>query len=253
MNAVQQPESVLLLGGTSEIGLAIVRQLPRERLKRVVLAGRPGERLDSAADHLRAALGGVDVQVAGFDADAVDTHKVVLTEVFEAGDIDVMVLAFGVLGDQNAFNEDPALALALLHTNFIGGASALLNTAQLMKAQGHGSIIVLSSVAADRGRADNYVYGSSKAGLDTMSLGLADSLVGSGVSVLVVRPGFVHTRMTDGMDPAPFATDAQTVAEVAVSAWASGKTLVYAPHVLRAVMGGLKALPRPVFRKLSDR
>ena len=253
MNAVNQPESVLLLGGTSEIGLAIVRALPRERLKRIVLAGRPGERLQAAADHMSAAVVGAEVEVVEFDADAIDTHPAVLGEVFEAGDIDVMILAFGVLGDQSAFNEDPSLALALLHTNFIGGASALLNTAQLMKSQGHGSIIVLSSVAADRGRADNYVYGSSKAGLDTMSLGLADSLVDSGVSVLVVRPGFVHTRMTEGIEPAPFATDPQTVADVAVAAWAAGKTLVYAPHVLRAVMGGLKALPRPVFRKIADR
>lgn len=253
MNAVHQPESVLLLGGTSEIGLAIVRALPRERLKRIVLAGRPGERLDAAADHMRAAISSAEVQVVGFDADAVASHAETLGEIFASGDIDVMILAFGVLGDQKAFNEHPSLALALLHTNFIGGASALLTTAQLMKTQGHGSIIVLSSVAADRGRADNFVYGSSKAGLDTMSLGLADALVGTGVSVLVVRPGFVHTRMTEGMEPAPFSTDAETVAEVAVSAWTSGKTLVYAPHVLRAVMGGLKALPRPVFRRLSDR
>lgn len=253
MNAVNQPESVLLLGGTSEIGLAIVRALPRERLKRIVLAGRPGDRLEAAADHMRAAVNGASVEVVPFDADAIDTHARVLNDIFAAGDIDVMILAFGVLGDQKVFNDDPSLALALLHTNFIGGASALLNTAQAMKAQGHGSIIVLSSVAADRGRADNYVYGSSKAGLDTMSLGLADSLVGTGVSVLVVRPGFVHTRMTEGMEPAPFSTDAETVADVAVSAWASGKTLVYAPHVLRVVMGGLKALPRPVFRKLSER
>lgn len=253
MNAVQQPESVLLLGGTSEIGLAIVRELPRDRLKRIVLAGRPGERLDAAADHMRAAIPAAAVEVVAFDADAIDTHRDVLAGIFAGGDIDVMILAFGVLGDQAAFNEDPSLAIALLHTNFIGGASALLNTTQLMKGQGHGSIIVMSSVAADRGRADNFVYGSSKAGLDTMSLGLADSLVGSGVSVLVVRPGFVHTRMTEGLQPAPFSTNAETVAEVAVSAWSSGKVLVYAPHVLRAVMGGLKALPRPVFRKLSER
>lgn len=253
MNAVNQPESVLLLGGTSEIGLAIVRTLPRERLQRVVLAGRPGERLDAAAEHLRAAVPGVTVETSAFDADAPETHREVLDHIFAAGDIDVMILAFGVLGDQQAINDDPALAMPVITTNFVGGASALLNTAALMRGQGHGSIIVLSSVAADRARADNFVYGSSKAGLDAMSQGLGDSLVGTGVSVLVVRPGFVRTRMTEDMAPAPFATEAQVVADITVAAWQSGKSVVYAPHVLRAVMGGLKALPRPVFRKISDR
>lgn len=253
MNAVNQPESVLLLGGTSEIGLAIVRALPRERLRRVVLAGRTGVRLDSAEQALKDDLNGVVVEQASFDASQPQTHAQSLGEIFASGDVDVMILAFGVLGDQQAINEDPSLALPVIETNYVGGASALLRTAELMIGQGHGNIVVLSSVAADRARADNFVYGSSKAGLDAMAQGLGDALADTGVSVLVVRPGFVRTRMTDGMAEAPFATEPNEVAQVTVNAMRHGKSVVYAPHVLRAVMGGLKALPRPVFRRVAKR
>ncbi len=254
INAVKQPQSVLLLGGTSEIGLAIVRALPDERLQRVVLAGRPSERLDAAAADLSAALpGAVAVETARFDADEPSTHREELQAILGGGDIDVVIVAFGLLGDQTAINADPAEALALIQTNYVGGASALLQTADLLKEQGHGSIIVLSSVAGDRARAANFVYGSTKAGIDALSQGLADSLHGSGVSVLVVRPGFVRTRMTEGLEEAPFSTTAEDVAADTVKAWKSGKAVVYSPKVLRAVMGTMKVLPRPVFRIVSAR
>ncbi len=253
MNAVKQPESVLLLGGTSEIGLAIVRALPVDRLHRVVLAGRPGERLDTAADALRASLPGVAVETVAFDADAPDTHRVVLDGIVAGGDIDVAILAFGLLGDQAEIDADPSLALPLIQTNYVGGASALLQTAAVLKGQGHGSIIVLSSVAGDRARAANFVYGSTKAGLDALSQGLGDSLVGTGVDVMVVRPGFVRTRMTEGLEEAPFSTTPEQVAIDTVKGWSSGRPIVYSPHILRAVMGTMKALPRPVFRKVSER
>lgn len=254
INAVKQPQSVLLLGGTSEIGLAIVRTLPAERLRRVVLAGRPSERLDAAvADLGRDLPPGVVVESVAFDADAPDTHRGVLESVAAGGDIDVVILAFGVLGNQDEINTDPAHALPLIQTNYVGGASALLQTGDLLKRQGRGSIIVLSSVAGDRARAANFVYGSTKAGLDALAQGLSDALVGSGVTVLVVRPGFVRTRMTEGLAEAPFATTADQVATDTVKAWKSGAHVVYSPAVLRAVMGTMKALPRPVFRKVSAR
>ncbi len=253
INAVKQPQSVLLLGGTSEIGLAIVRALPQARLARVVLAGRPGERLDAAADQIRAAVPAAAVDVVPFDADEPQTHREVLARVFGDGEVDIAIVAFGLLGDQAAIDDDPEAALPLITTNYVGGVSATLNVAHFMKAQGHGSIIVMSSVAGDRARAANFVYGSTKAGLDTLAQGLGDSLVGTGVEVLVVRPGFVHTRMTTGLDEAPFATTAEAVAEDTVKAWRSGKPVVYSPGILRAVMGTMKALPRPVFRKVAER
>lgn len=253
INAVKQPQSVVLLGGTSEIGLAIVRALPTARLQRVVLAGRPSERLAAAVDELAAGLAGVDVSSVEFDADRPDTHAEVLDSIAAGGDIDVIIVAFGVLGDQEEINAEPAAALPLIQTNYVGGASALLQSADLLRRQGRGSIIVLSSVAGDRARASNFVYGSTKAGLDALAQGLSDSLVDAGVSVLVVRPGFVHTRMTEGLTEAPFATTPEAVAADTAKAWAAGKHVVYSPPVLRAVMGAMKALPRPVFRKVSAR
>ncbi|MFM2437616.1 MAG: hypothetical protein RLZ55_427 [Actinomycetota bacterium] len=253
INAVKQPQSVLLLGGTSEIGLAIVRTLPGDRLQRVVLAGRPSERLDEAAADMAQALPAVTVETARFDADEPTTHRGELEAILGGGDIDVVIVAFGLLGDQSAINADPAQALQLIQTNYVGGASALLQTADLLKEQGRGSIIVLSSVAGDRARAANFVYGSTKAGIDALSQGLADSLHGSGVSVLVVRPGFVRTRMTEGLDEAPFSTTADDVAADTVKAWKAGKEVVYSPKVLRAVMGTMKVLPRPIFRIVSAR
>jgi len=253
INAVHEPQSILLLGGTSEIGLAIVRAMPSARLQRIVLAGRPGQRLDSAVASLSTDLPQVDIEQVAFDADNPQSHAEVLGEVFAAGEIDVMILAAGVLGDQPAMETDPDLALSLLHTNLIGAGNALLRTAILMRSQGHGSLIVLSSVAAVRGRADNYVYGASKAGLDTLAQGLGDSLADSGVSVLVVRPGFVRTRMTAGMDEAPFSADPDEVASTTVKAWIAGRSMIYAPPILRAVMSTLRSLPTPVFRRVSAR
>jgi decaprenylphospho-beta-D-erythro-pentofuranosid-2-ulose 2-reductase len=253
INAVKQPQSVLLLGGTSEIGLAILRALPTERLTRVILAGRPGDRLDAAKVAAQAALPMSSIETVAFTAEDTAGHGASLAEVFSRGDVDVAIVAFGVLGDQEAMNADPNLAVPVMLTNYVGAGSATLHLSELMGKQGHGSLIVMSSVAGDRARASNFVYGSTKAGLDALCQGLGDALVGSGVEVLVVRPGFVRTRMTEGLAEAPFSTTPEEVAQDTVKAWRAGKPVVYSPPVLRAVMGTMKALPRPVFRKVSAR
>jgi decaprenylphospho-beta-D-erythro-pentofuranosid-2-ulose 2-reductase len=111
----------------------------------------------------------------------------------------------------------------------------------------------MSSVAGVRARKDNFVYGSTKAGLDAFAQGLGDSLVGTGVRVMVVRPGFVHTKMTEGMDAAPFSTTAEQVADVIVSGLASGREVVYAPPVLRYPFAVLRNLPRAIWRKVAER
>lgn len=253
INAVKQPQSVLLLGGTSEIGLAILAALPTERLSRVILAGRPGDRLEAAKAATQAAMPMSTVETVSFVAEDFSGHEQALAEVFDGGDVDVAIVAFGVLGDQAAINDDPNLAVPVMLTNYVGAGSATLHLAALMGKQGHGSLIVLSSVAGDRARASNFVYGSSKAGLDSLCQGLGDSLVDTGIEVLVVRPGFVRTRMTEGLTEAPFSTTADEVAQDTVKAWRAGKPVAYSPPVLRAVMGTMKALPRPVFRKVSAR
>jgi short-subunit dehydrogenase len=119
-----------------------------------------------------------------------------------------------------------------------------------MRTQGHGRIVVISSVAGERARKANFIYGSTKSGLDAFAQGLGDSLVGSGVAVTIVRPGFVVGRMTEGMDPAPFSTTPEAVAEAVVKGIESGADVVYAPPVLRWVFAVMRQLPRAVWRRM---
>ena len=166
------------------------------------------------------------------------------------GDIDLVLAAAGALGDQAELEHDPQAAAELITTNFTGLAAALLAAAGCMRAQGYGRIVVISSVAGDRPRKANFIYGSTKSGLDAFAQGLGDSLVGTGVGVTVVRPGFVVGRMTEGMDPAPFATTPEAVAEAVVRGIAAGADVVYAPPVLRWVFAVMKQLPRAVWRRM---
>lgn len=251
-DALGSPQSVLLLGGSSEIGLAITRRLVDRRAKTVVLAGRDPEALKPAADDLRTA-GASTVDVVAFDALATEGHDAFVDDVFSRyGDFDLVVLAFGVLGDQEEAERDTEAALTVLRTNFVGAASVALPVARSLKAQGHGTLLVLSSVAAERARRANFVYGSSKAGLDAFCQGLGDSLVGTGARVVVVRPGFVHTKMTAGRKPAPFSATPDAVAEVVVRGLEKGAETIWAPPPLRFVFTVMRHLPRPVWRRLKE-
>ena len=162
-----------------------------------------------------------------------------------------MILAFGILGDQEEAERDTDAALAVLRTNFVGAVSVALPLSRRLRAQGHGTLLVLSSVAAERARRANFVYGSSKAGLDAFCQGLGDSLVGSGARVVVVRPGFVHTKMTAGRAPAPLATTPEAVADAVVRGLEKGAETIWAPPALRFVFAGMRHLPRPVWRKVK--
>ena len=232
-DALGSVQTVLVLGGTSEIGLAIARALAAPRAAHVILASRKPDETVS--------VGGRTTAVS-FDADAVETHAGFVDDMFDTyGDIDVVVVAFGLL------EADP---LTLARTNYLGAVSVMTEVTRRMKEQGHGEIVVLSSVAGERVRKSNFAYGSTKAGLDGFAQGLGDSLVGSGVHVLVVRPGFVKTKMTEGMDAAPLSTTADAVADAVVRAVARGADVVWVPGLLRFVMMVLRHLPRAVFRKL---
>ncbi len=246
-NALNEPQTILLLGGTSEIGRAIVDQLLSPTARTLVLACR---RPDDAQPE-RFAQAGLDVVVRHFDAAATETHADFVRAVAaDHGDIDVAIVAFGVLGSQADFDDDPHAAAQAVHVNYTGAVSTCLALAGQMRRQGHGHIAVLSSVAGERGRASNFVYGSSKAGLDTFAQGLGDSLAGTGVGVTVIRPGFVHSRMTRGMRSAPFATTPRVVGALAAEGIRTGKHTVWTPGVLRYVFIVLRHLPRPVFRRL---
>src|SRR5207237_5124500 len=116
--------------------------------------------------------------------------------------------------------------------------------------QGRGTMIVMSSVAAERGRSANAIYGAAKAGLDVLAQGLGDATASTGVRVLVVRPGFVTTRMTEGLKPAPFATSPEAVAEATVRALSGRAHTIWAPGTLRFIFAVLRHLPRPIYRRL---
>jgi decaprenylphospho-beta-D-erythro-pentofuranosid-2-ulose 2-reductase len=169
------------------------------------------------------------------------------------GDIDLVLIAFGVLGDQVDFDADPALAAEAVQVNYVGAVSSGLAAANAIRRQGHGTIVVLSSVAGVRPRKSNFVYGSSKSGLDAFAQGLGDALLDDGGRVMVVRPGFVHTRMTEGMDAQPFSTTPDVVADAIVAGLQKNREIVYAPGILQYVFAVMRNLPRPLWRIVSAR
>jgi decaprenylphospho-beta-D-erythro-pentofuranosid-2-ulose 2-reductase len=248
IDAVGNPQSILLLGGTSEIGLAVVEAFANDRPLRVVLAARPSERLDAARARLEAR--GCAVETLAFDAAALDSHADVVRKAFTAGDIDVAIVAFGLLGDNEQAWTDVPTAVELAQVNYTAAVAVGVALAERMREQGHGSIVAFSSVAAERARRSNFVYGSTKAGLDAFYSGLTEALRPHGVTVTVVRPGFVHTRMTEGRQPAPLSTTPEAVAAITVDAVRRRTELVWAPAPLRLLMSVLRHLPRAVFRRL---
>jgi decaprenylphospho-beta-D-erythro-pentofuranosid-2-ulose 2-reductase len=234
----------LLVGGTSEIGLAIVRRVGAER---VWLLGRDGARLARAA----AELDGSAVEVGLLDADDLGAHRGAIERAFDDADgFDVVVIAVGVLGAQAGLDADPREAIEVLRVNFLGAGSLLIECLRQLRRRGSGTLILLSSVAAERPRASNAIYGAAKAGLDALAQGLSDTVASSGVRVLVVRPGFVKSRMTARAEPAPFATTPEAVASATVSALRGRAGTVWVPGRLRLIFAILRHLPRSVFRRL---
>ncbi|MEU8567171.1 decaprenylphospho-beta-D-erythro-pentofuranosid-2-ulose 2-reductase [Streptomyces pathocidini] len=247
-NAFDQPQSLLILGGASDIALAVARRMVAERTRRVVLAGRPSPALSAAAKDLRAQ--GAEVEEIAFDALRPETHEQVIDAAFELGDIDVVLMAFGVLGDQENDERVPMEAVRVAQVNYVGAVSAALVSSNALRRQGHGHLVVLSSVAGERARKANFIYGSTKAGLDAFAQGLGDKLANEDIHVLVVRPGFVQTKMTAGMAKAPMATTADAVAADILQGIAKRSAVVWSPSKLRPVMSVIRHLPRPVFRRL---
>jgi decaprenylphospho-beta-D-erythro-pentofuranosid-2-ulose 2-reductase len=248
INALGQPQTVLLLGGTSDIALALARSWSPTPGLHVVLAARPGERRDAAAAELEG-LGAV-VEAVDFEATDTASHPALVASVAAGRDIDVAVVAFGVLGDEEQAWQDHDAAVHLAEVNYVAPVSVGVCLAERLRGQGHGVIVALSSVAGERVRRSNFAYGASKAGMDGFYLGLGEALRGSGARVLVVRPGFVHTKMTEGRDAAPLSVTAEQVATAVTKAVADGDDLIWVPAAMRGVMSGLRHVPRVLFRKL---
>jgi decaprenylphospho-beta-D-erythro-pentofuranosid-2-ulose 2-reductase len=244
---------VLLLGGTSEIGLAILSALRLGPDAEVILAGRDPQRLEAAGKSLNH-----PVTVARYDATDSGGLQAFAAEICAGGAPDLVIAAAGILISQQRAEQDVRLAATMIETNFTGHVAALLAFGEAMRHRGSGTIVVLSSVAAVRPRKFNSVYGATKAGLDSFARGYADSLHGSGVRVLLVRPGFVTGRMTEGMKPAPLATTPAAVGAAVARALGKpgtggrGKSVVWVPAPLAGLAAVMKLVPRPVWRRLEN-
>lgn len=254
LDAVGNPQTILLLGGTSEIGLAICERYLRTASARIVLACLPDDPgRDDAVAQMKAA-GAREVEVIDFDAVDTGSHPKVIEQAFNDGDgprdIDVAIVAFGLLGDAEELWQNQRKAVQIAEINYTAAVSVGVLLGEKMRAQGFGQIIAMSTVAGERVRRSNFVYGSTKAGLDGFYLGLGEALREYGVRVLVIRPGQVRTRMSAHIKEAPLTVDKEDVAELAVRSAAKGKELVWAPPTFRYVMMVLRHIPRPVFRKL---
>lgn len=250
LNAVGQAQNILLLGGTSEIGLAIVAEFLERGPARVTLAARADSpRVDAAATRLKEA-GASEVDVLDFDATDFDSHPDVIDAAFARGDVDVAVVAFGTLGDQEELWQDQAKAVASAQINYTGPVSVGVLLGQKFKVQGHGTIVALSSVAGVRVRRSNFVYGASKAGVDGFYTQLGEALRGTGANVLVVRPGQVRTRMSAEAKAAPLTVNPEDVAEATVKAVLQDKDIIFVHPAFQLVTGVFNFIPRQIFRKL---
>jgi len=234
--------------------LAIVRELGAAgRLQWVGLAVRSLEKAVTVKEDLERDYVGMEVEVFDFDALRTDDHQQLIDATFAQAPVDCVISAFGLLGADLDQQRDVEGVRELLEVNYVAAVTTGTLVIKKFEDQGYGSLVVLSSVAAERSRLDNYVYASTKAGLDSWASGLADALAGTGIQVLVVRPGFVHTKMTAGLAVAPLATTPDLVAKQTVNALRRGSSLVWAPAAVRPLMSTLRHLPRPVFRAVTKR
>ncbi|MGW0158908.1 SDR family NAD(P)-dependent oxidoreductase [Mycobacterium sp. NPDC003323] len=239
---------VVIFGGRSEIGVEVAKRLAPGR--KVVLAARRADDLAAEVQAVRAA-GATEVHVREFDADDIASHgPLVAALTGELGPIATAVLAFGVLGEQKRAEADSAHAAAIVHTDYVAQVSLLTELATTMRNVAAGTIVTFSSIAGVRVRRANYVYGSAKAGLDGFCGGLADALRGSGVRLLLVRPGFVIGRMTDGMEPAPFSSTPAQVADATVRALKGKRRSVWVPRQVGVIAAVFRILPGPIWRRL---
>lgn len=239
---------VVIFGGRSEIGVELATRLAPGST--VVLAARGADHLGDEVAAVRAA-GARAVHAIEFDANDLASHGPLVDKlVGEFGAIGTAVLAFGILGDQVRAEADPAQAVAIVHTDYVAQISLLTSLANAMRDAGRGSMVVFSSVAGVRVRRANYVYGSAKAGLDGFASGLSDALHGTGVRLLIVRPGFVIGRMTTGMDPAPLSSTPAQVAAATARALTRGRRTVWVPWALRPLFFGMRLLPQAVWRRM---
>ena len=232
LNGFKNPGRIALFGAQSEIGLSILDHLPSNPSREVLLVGRTGD----------------------YPLDVTDKSAriFVVDEIFSRGDLDCAIIAFGLLGNDPMKSSAENL-LGAMDVNYLSTVHLIELISSRMKQQTHGTILVISSFAQVRPRDDNFGYGSTKAGLDFYARGLAASLDGSGVTIKILRPGFVKSKMTEGMAVPPFAITSKECGSIGAAALTSQELITWAPSILKYISVLFKALPAPIFRKISKR
>lgn len=246
MTAPQRDGVLLLLGATSDIGGEVAARLCPSR--RVVLAGRDRARAAVVGDRLIAA-GALDATFIDFEAGDLSSHRNLVESVEETiGEVTTAVVAFGILGDQQRAETDEAEASHIATVDYLAQINVLTVLADVMR---RGEIFAFSSIAGWRARRANYVYGSTKAGLDAFCQGLADRLHGSDLHLITARPGFVIGSMTEGMSPAPLSVTPDVVADAVVAAAAKGRSsTVWIPRRLAVLAAVMSLVPRAIWRRM---
>jgi short-subunit dehydrogenase len=242
--------NVVVFGATSGIAQAICRVLS-QRHCRLFLIARDPDKLASVASDLK--VRGADV-AGTLCTDLTDTasHAEIIASAWhQSGSVDAAIIAHGVLGDQKKAERNWAEAAAILNVNFISVTSLVTHLANAFQRQGFGQIVAIGSVAGDRGRKTNYVYGAAKGAVEILLSGVRHRLAAQGIGVLLVKPGFVDTPMTAHLPRSPLFASADSVARAIVSAMDSGKSTIYTPFFWRPLMWIIRALPERIFNRLS--
>lgn len=242
-------ERVIILGAASAVAEAVCRRYAAKGAH-LLLAGRNPSTLDAIAADLRV-RGAGQVLVESLDLDTEASPSAAFDRmVARLGGVDHVLLAYGVLGDQALAEADEAHARSVLSVNFLSASLWCLAVARVLEEQGRGALVAIGSVAGDRGRQSNYVYGSAKAGLAVLVQGLAHRLSRSGVRAVVVKPGFIDTPMTNHLPKGgPLWASPDTVAGIIYKAAYSGGSIVYAPWFWRFILLIIRLVPAPIFHK----
>lgn len=244
-------QNVLILGATSAIAQATA-QLLAQRGVSLFLVGRDAARLDAVADDLRV-RGAGQVETLAIDLTDHDRHDEIVTAALDRyPDLDTALIAHGVLPDQKACERSAAAALESVDTNFLSVIGLVTPLATHFEQRRRGTIAVISSVAGDRGRQSNYVYGAAKSGLDTFLQGLRNRLCKAGVRVITIKPGFVATPMTAHLERSgPLWAEPHEVATGIVRALDKGADVVYLPRIWSVIMLVIRSIPEWIFKRLS--
>jgi decaprenylphospho-beta-D-erythro-pentofuranosid-2-ulose 2-reductase len=243
MNGIKQLQNVMVIGGKSEIALEIVKNINLAPNGKVFLLGRNIEIQETTSS--RTQLIGIN-----YDLNNQIQRIEIVSQLLSDQDFDLVIMAAGYLGAK-PIESSARQNREIINVNFTHSAEVLELLANRLSLQKHGKILILSSVASLRPRKSNYIYGASKAGLDFMARGLQLDLEGTGVEIYIARPGFVHSRMTRGMTPAPFAITAGKAGEICAKGITRSKKVFYVPGILKYLMLIVRCLPIKLLKKLN--